>query len=235
MNVRRIIVEPLRKWDSNRDRNLDVEARQLAERVHLDTSLLDAFPHQLTGGQQQRVAIARAIATNPDFIVLDEPTSYLGPVETKELLALLLELQRKYNLSYLFISHDLSTVRSLSHHVAVMYLGQVMEFGTTEEIFSAPKHPYTQALLSCLLNPDPKQRGSVKLLTGEIPSPVNLPSGCFFHTRCPHAIEGCTTSDQELVQTSVTRQVACWRVTDPTAPPIHQEQTEESYYSAITK
>lgn len=158
------------------------------KQVGLDESSLSLYPHEFSGGQRQRIAIARALILSPKFIVADEPVSALDVSIQAQIINLLNELKEKFNLTFLFISHDLSVIKYLSDRVAIMYLGEIVEIGTSDEIFNTPKHPYTQALLSA--NP-----GSGKekiILKGDLPSPTDLPSGCKFHTRCPHAMEICT-------------------------------------------
>ena len=173
-------------------------------------------PRQLNAGRQQRVAIARAIATDPDFIVLDEPTSSLTPETTAEIIHLLMDLSTRLGLAYLFISHDLTTVRYICHRVAVMYLGQVVEIGTKEQVLNAPRHPYSRALLSSHLFPDLSHRRVERKertsLRGEIPSPIDLPKGCYLYGRCPAQVERCRDMPQKLVALADAREVRCWRV-----------------------
>lgn len=189
---------------------------ELLVMVGLDPALKDASPRQLSAGRQQRIAIARAIATNPDFIVLDEPTSALTPETTAEIIHLLMDLSARLGLAYLFISHDLTTVRVICHQVAVMYLGQIVEVGTKEQVFGTPRHPYSKALLSSHLFPDldhrrveRKERMSLK---GEIPSPINLPKGCYLYGRCPSQVDRCREMPQTLAALPDARKVRCWRV-----------------------
>jgi oligopeptide/dipeptide ABC transporter ATP-binding protein len=200
----------------------DLDAAARARRVEalltlvgVDPQLKSVRPSQLSAGRQQRVAIARAIATNPDFIVLDEPTSALTPETTAEIIALLMDLSRRLGLAYLFISHDLTTVKYICHRVAVMYLGQVVEFGTKEQIFNTPAHPYSQALLAAHLFPDPDnrrvERANRATLAGEIPSPIDLPAGCYLFGRCPKQLDACRTQKQELQALPDGRAVRCWR------------------------
>jgi oligopeptide/dipeptide ABC transporter ATP-binding protein len=184
----------------------------LAELVKLRPDQLNRYPRELSGGQQQRVGIARALATDPEFIVLDEPTSSLDPLARAEIIELLIQLQKDLGLSYLFISHDLMTVRYVAQRVAVMYLGNIVEIGTTRSVFSSPRHPYTQALLSAVLVADPGARGKIHLLSGEIPSPVNLPPICPFVSRCPVAIDRCRTEAPRLAEVVPQHAVACFRV-----------------------
>ena len=159
------------------------------KQVGLDESVLSLYPHEFSGGQRQRIAIARSLILNPKFIVADEPVSALDVSIQAQIINLLNELKEKFNLTFLFISHDLSVIKYLSDRVAIMYLGEIVELGTSEEIFNTTKHPYTQALLSA--NPGNKEEKII--LKGELPSPTNLPSGCKFHTRCPHVMEVCKT------------------------------------------
>ena len=189
---------------------------ELLKLVGLDPAIRDAAPRQLSAGRQQRIAIARSIATDPDFIVLDEPTSSLTPETTAEIIHLLMDLSSRLGIAYLFISHDLTTVRYICHRVAVMYLGQIVEIGTKEQVFGAPRHPYSKALLSSHLFPDlenrrvdRKERSSLR---GEIPSPIDLPKGCYLYGRCPAQVERCRDIPQKLARLADAREVRCWRV-----------------------
>jgi peptide/nickel transport system ATP-binding protein/oligopeptide transport system ATP-binding protein len=159
------------------------------KQVGLDESVLSLYPHEFSGGQRQRIAIARSLILKPKFILADEPVSALDVSIQAQIINLLNELKEKFNLTFLFISHDLSVIKYLSDRVAIMYLGEIVELGTSEEIFSTPKHPYTQALLSA----NPGNKDEKIILKGELPSPTNLPAGCKFHTRCPHVMEVCKT------------------------------------------
>ena len=184
------------------------------EIVGLDRELASRYPHELSGGQQQRVGVARALAPEPDFIVLDEPTSAQSPSARAELIALLGEVQERLKVAYLFISHDLKVVESIANSVGVMYLGKIVELGGAQEVFENRVHPYTQALLSSVLAPDPSQRGSVKILRGEIPSPIDLPDGCSFLSRCPIGDESCGREEPPLTTvdlTSIGQKVACFK------------------------
>jgi oligopeptide transport system ATP-binding protein len=183
----------------------------LFERVGLRPEHMTRFPHQLSGGQQQRVGIARALATDPEMIVLDEPTSALDVSVQAKLLRLLRNLQRDRQLTYLFISHDLSVIGYLSDRVAVMYLGQIIEFGPTTRVFSRPRHPYTMALMSAVPSANPLDRRERIVLTGEIPSPIEPPGYCRLVTRCPYATDECRSMTMELWEVEPGHSVACIR------------------------
>ncbi len=191
MRIEDSIAEPLRaaRWPGERRAARVLEVTEL---VGLQVKVLRQYPWELSAGQQQKVAIARAIATNPELVVLDEPTSALDPTARAEIIELLRTIQEKLGTAYLFISHDLSTVRYISHRVAVMYLGMIVEHGSTTEIFRRPTHPYTIGLLSSVMLPDPRQTLRRGLqLKGEIPSPISLPQGCYLASRCPLADGRC--------------------------------------------
>jgi oligopeptide/dipeptide ABC transporter ATP-binding protein len=197
--ARRLIEEPLllHMKLSNVERRHRAEA--LAERVHLDRGMLDRIPSELSGGQLQRVCVARAIATDPKLIVLDEPTSSLDLSVRAGILELLAEIRAETGAGMLFISHDLGTLKLISDEVVVLYLGSVMEHAPTAQIFEEPAHPYTRALISAHLSPDPTQRVERIRLEGEIPSPINLPPGCPFASRCFAAVDACRSAQPPLV------------------------------------
>ena len=210
MRVGRIVEEPLLlagEGDARRRRERCLEALSL---VGLPPSAGTGFPHQFSAGEQQRIGIARAIATRPDLVVLDEPTSALDVSVRAEILALLDDLRRKLNLAYLFISHDLAAVQRVCQRVAIMYLGRIVETGATDELFAQPKHPYSRALLSSALFPDPKRTVPRFLLKGEIPSPINLPTGCHLHQRCPWAQPICATEAPGLETIMPGHLVSCF-------------------------
>jgi len=195
LNPRRTVYQTVRepldihKVGDPKERRHTVEI--LLERVGLRRQVMDRYPHEFSGGQRQRVGIARALALNPKFIVADEPVSALDVSVQSQVLNLIADLQKDMGIAFLFISHDLAVVQHVSDHVAVMYLGKLVELGPADRIYKDPRHPYTQALLSAIPNPDPKHRKKHVVLSGDVPSPVNPPSGCPFHTRCPRVMDIC--------------------------------------------
>lgn len=212
------VAEPLTLGGETNPRVLRETVIELLRRVRLEERKLEAYPHQMSSGEQQRVAVARAIATNPDLVVLDEPTSMLDLSVRAEIIDLLIALQEEFDLAYLFISHDLTTVEYICHRVAVMYLGEVVESGSVGQVFQAPQHPYSRALLSAALLADPRAKRSTYVLEGEIPSPVDLPPGCYLASRCPEATPRCHAASQSLQRLEDARRVRCWRVVEGDIP-----------------
>jgi oligopeptide/dipeptide ABC transporter ATP-binding protein len=174
------------------------EVKRLLEKVGLPESASQRFPHEFSGGQRQRIGIARAIALNPRLVICDEPVSALDVSIQSQILNLLLDLQQDMNLAYLFIAHDLAVVKHVSDLVAVMYLGKIVEYTDADSLYRKPQHPYTDALISSIPVPDPKIKRIKKILKGDVPSPINLPSGCRFHTRCPIMIDRCIYKEPDL-------------------------------------
>jgi oligopeptide/dipeptide ABC transporter ATP-binding protein len=208
MSVRQILREPLRLHNLAGSEDSEERLRELMALVHLDPALLNRRPDQLSGGQKQRVGIARALSTQPEFIVLDEPTSSLDVSLQVALLELLAELQQRLGMSYLFITHDFSTVRQIADRVVVMYLGKVMERGPVDDVLNDPKHPYTRALVSAIPIPDPRRRRRRTSLRGETPSATTELRGCPFQDRCPHVMDECSQDAIPLFAAG-SRQVAC--------------------------
>lgn len=210
MSVRDIIAEPLETYNvCATPKETTERVVELLEAVGLSADHLYRYAHQFSGGQRQRIGIARAIALNPSFIVCDEPVSALDVSVQNQILNLLKDLQERFGLTYLFISHDLSVVRFIANRVCVMFLGKLCELGDTETIYTNPLHPYTRFLLDAIPKADPHRRRKERmLLSGELPSPVDPPSGCRFHTRCPYATEKCRTQEPEMKPVEG-RMVAC--------------------------
>jgi oligopeptide transport system ATP-binding protein len=227
MLVHQIVSEPLEvagtmSADERRDRVADV-----LRRVGLKAELADRYPHQLSGGQRQRVAIGRALACGPRHIVLDEPLAALDVSIRNQIVNLLKDLQEQLGLSYLMISHDLATVRHLSHRVLVMYAGKIVEAGPADSVFDQPLHPYTQALLAATVPPRPGESWEELVVPGEPPSPLNPPSGCRFWPRCPHAMSQCSEIEPPLIESREGRAVACHLYPRP-GPEISELSQDEA-------
>ena len=208
MRVGSIIAEPLVTNEPLPSAEVRKRILRLLELVGLPERSADLFPHEFSGGQRQRIAIARALSLSPKLVVLDEPVSALDVSIRAQILNLLRDLQARLGLSYLFIAHDLAAVAHMSHTIAVMYLGKIVEIGEAETVAKAPKHPYTQALFSAALPSHPDEKRDEVVVTGEVPSPLAPPSGCRFHPRCPHAMARCVTEEPALLP-ETGRLVAC--------------------------
>jgi peptide/nickel transport system ATP-binding protein/oligopeptide transport system ATP-binding protein len=207
-----IVGEPIENFGLARGAEKDERVAQLFTRVGLRPEAMRKYPHEFSGGQRQRLGIAKALAVNPDVIVADEPVSALDVSVQAQVLNLLIDLQDEYRLTYLFISHDLGVMRHVSHRIAVMYLGRIVELTDKRSLFSRPLHPYTEALLAAAPIPDPtKRKARRRIVQGEVPSPTDPPSGCHFHPRCPYALPACRTIDPPLVEVLPGHQVACIR------------------------
>jgi len=209
MTVGDIVGEPLSTHGIASGRDRAERVAKLFDRVGLTRAQMQNYPHQFSGGQRQRIGIARALALNPKLIVCDEPVSALDVSIQAQVINLLMDLQRELKLSYLFISHNLAVVEHISHRIAVMYLGKIVEYADRTTIFTKPGHPYTEALLAAIPVPDPKVRRKAKTVQGDVPSPVNPPSGCAFHTRCPYAVDRCKAETPLLREISPRQFVAC--------------------------
>ncbi len=195
-----IISEPLRIQNIGKTKDIELRVRELVELVGLDFKYLKRYPHAFSGGQRQRIGIARALCLNPNLIVCDEPVSALDVSVQAQILNLLQDLQRELDLTYLFVAHDLSVIRHICTTVAVMYLGKIVEFAPTDTLYSGPRHPYTEALLSAIPEPDPTVGFQEILLEGDVPSPANPPPGCSFHTRCSYAKDLCRHEEPPILE-----------------------------------
>ncbi len=207
--IRDIIAEPLMAFNTGRKEAYE-RAEDLLEIMGLGSNFMNKFPHELSGGQRQRVAIARALVSNPKFIVFDEPTSALDVSVQAQVLNLLYDLKERFELTALFISHNIVVVRHVADRIIVMYLGEFVETAEIREMFSSPLHPYTQALLSSVPIPDPKTKKKRMVLQGEVPSTINLPTGCKFHPRCPLSMEICRAKKPPMFEIKSGHYVACW-------------------------
>jgi oligopeptide/dipeptide ABC transporter ATP-binding protein len=210
MTVKKTIAEPMQVHRTIPSAEMEDRIVEIMGKVGLSADQRSRYPHEFSGGQRQRIGIARALAINPDFIVADEPVSALDVSIQAQILNLLQDLQKEFGITLLFISHDLSVVRHISDRVAVMYLGKIVEMAQKAALFSDPKHPYTQALLSAIPLPDPKKRRKEKILMGDVPSPINPPLGCRFHPRCPYRMDVCDKDPPPLVEETEGHSVACY-------------------------
>ena len=209
MRVKQIVGEPLVVNTDLKRREIHDKVVQLLGQVGLRPDQAELYPHEFSGGQRQRIAVARALALNPQLIVLDEPVSALDVSIRAQIMNLLRDVQQKYGLSYLMIAHNLATVRYMSHAVAIMYLGEIVEYAEGDELFTEPLHPYTKALMSAAMPADPDSPLEEIVLVGEMPSPLNPPSGCRFHPRCPAAMDICRTVAPAVTRVSGGHTVSC--------------------------
>jgi len=209
IRVGKIVGEPLKVHGVGNKQERHERVAQLFRRVGLQPEQINNYPHQFSGGQRQRVSIARALALDPGFIVADEPVSALDVSIQAQVINLMVDLQRDLRLSYLFVSHNLAVVEHISHRVAVMYLGRIVEYADKAALFANPLHPYTEALLAAVPIPDPALSRTKHRVTGDVPSPINPPSGCHFHPRCPIAEARCGTERPELREVAPGHQVSC--------------------------
>jgi oligopeptide/dipeptide ABC transporter ATP-binding protein len=209
MSAGDIVAEPLRVHRRASGRALKEIVAGLFDRVGLRRAQMDNFPHQFSGGQRQRIGIARALALKPKLIVADEPVSALDVSIQAQVLNLMMDLQREMGLAYLFISHNLAVVEHISHRIAVMYLGRIVEYTDKTTLFTRPLHPYTESLLLAVPVPDPRVKRQKRPLQGDVPSPINPPPGCHFHTRCPYAVDRCRVEPPALREVKPGQLVAC--------------------------
>jgi oligopeptide/dipeptide ABC transporter ATP-binding protein len=218
MSAGDIVAEPLVNYGVASGAELKERVGALFEKVGLRREQMQRYPHEFSGGQRQRIGIARALALNPSLIVCDEPVSALDVSVQAQVINLLMDLQAEFGLSYLFIAHDLAVVEHISHRIAVMYLGKIVELTDKRSLFAAPQHPYTEALLSAVPVPDPAAKRKRIILSGDVPSPISPPSGCRFHTRCPYAEARCKSDEPVMREVRPGHFVACHlRTVDATA------------------
>ncbi len=214
MSIRQLVSEPLEIHRNLKASEQNAAVEEIITKVGLEKSALDKYPHEFSGGQRQRISIARAVINNPSLIVADEPVSALDVSIQSQILNLLMDLRNDLNLSFVFISHDLSVVRHIADEVAVMYLGNIVEIAPADQLFSNPQHPYTQALISAIPQVEKEKRVNRIILKGDIPNPADAPSGCYFHPRCPIAIDKCSSVAPTLKITGTNHLTSCHLVTD---------------------
>ena len=209
MTVLELIMAPLEAFGIGTMEERVQRVKEIMELVGMPENMMNRYPHEFSGGQRQRIVIARALVLNPEFVVCDEPVSALDVSVRAQVLNLIQELKKKKHLTYMFISHDLSVVKYISDRIAVMYLGRIVEIAEKNELYNNPQHPYTKALLSAIPIPDVDNKMKREILTGDVPSPLNPPSGCYFHTRCKYATERCKTECPALQDVGNGHMVAC--------------------------
>ena len=209
MRVRDIVAEPLVVNQLASGSEVDQRVEEVLAKVGINSAQANNYPHEFSGGQRQRIAVAAALVSNPKLVILDEPVSALDVSIRAQVMNLLKDLQVEFNVGFLLIAHNLATVRYMAHQTAVMYLGQIVEYSETEELYQNPLHPYTKALFSASLPADPDSVHEEIVLTGEVPSPINPPSGCRFHPRCPFAMDRCSEESPVTKEVSPGHQVAC--------------------------
>ena len=215
MFIKKTVGSPLEVNRLAKGADVVTRVKDMLKEVGLREDHVYRYPHEFSGGQRQRIGIARALITRPEFIVFDEPTSALDVSVQAQILNLVEDLQRRHGYAYLFISHDLSVIKHVSHRIAVMYLGKIVETAPKDKLFQKPLHPYTKALMEALPQPDPEKRHTLAVLQGDVPSPVNVPQGCRFHPRCPEILDSCNRVEPALVEVGEGHWVACHRCSTP--------------------
>jgi oligopeptide/dipeptide ABC transporter ATP-binding protein len=210
MKVYAIITEPLRAIQRLTRQQQKETASELLEKVGLQKADLDKYPHEFSGGQRQRIGIARSLCVRPELIVADEPVSALDVSIQAQVINLMQDLKDEFNLAYVFISHDLSVVKHICDRIAVMYLGKIVELAVTGDFSNRPRHPYTRALLQAVPLPDPHRRTQPLAMEGDVPNPIDPPTGCSFHPRCPHKFDRCSLETPRLIEAAADHYVACW-------------------------